>query len=276
MENEMIEAPKTVKCLNCGHEFEGNFCPQCGQSAQTKRFTMQFLFNNLLLAILSNDGGVWFTLKNLFTRPGAMIVEILNGKRKRYFSPFPMLFLALAIYILLTSITGFGNIAQNLVFEPEVLNDEYADQANVVMQIKDMFVRSFKFYWDHYTLSTLLTLPLVVVAARLCFGKTNRKRYNWAEYCVPIVYAMVLVTMYRCITSLVHVISPDVASSFKLFTIVVFAVSITVCFIKMMDMSVLKTFWRSLLALMIYYTMIFFLIMIGIVIGALIVMSRIG
>lgn len=67
---------------------------------------MKFIFQNLLTAILSNDGGVWFTLKNLFTRPSAMVVEILNGKRKRYFSPFPMLFFALTVYILLFSFTG--------------------------------------------------------------------------------------------------------------------------------------------------------------------------
>ncbi|MDY2974910.1 MAG: hypothetical protein SOR67_04085, partial [Alloprevotella sp.] len=36
------------RCLNCGTEFEGNFCPLCGQSAEVKRFTVK----NVLTATL--------------------------------------------------------------------------------------------------------------------------------------------------------------------------------------------------------------------------------
>ena len=96
----------TTKCLNCGTEFEGNFCPGCGQSAETGRFTLRFIFGNLIAAVLGRDGGVAYTLKNLFSRPGKMIVEILNGKRRKYVSPFPMLFLALSVYILIFTLTG--------------------------------------------------------------------------------------------------------------------------------------------------------------------------
>ena len=27
------------KCLSCGHEYEGNFCPNCGQKADTVRLS---------------------------------------------------------------------------------------------------------------------------------------------------------------------------------------------------------------------------------------------
>lgn len=37
MENEIrteIQSEtKTTKCLNCGTEFEGKYCPECGQDA---------------------------------------------------------------------------------------------------------------------------------------------------------------------------------------------------------------------------------------------------
>ena len=111
MEKDIIKAEnpqpvKTTKCLNCDTEFEGKFCPECGQSADTGRFTIRFIFENLLKAILSNDGGVWITLKSLFTRPGQMMVDIINGKRKSYFSPFPMLFLTLSLYVIIFTFTG--------------------------------------------------------------------------------------------------------------------------------------------------------------------------
>ena len=80
--------PRTTKCLNCGTVFEGDFCPKCGQSAKTGRFTLKFIWENLIAAIFGSYGGIWFTLKNMFTRPGKMMVEILDGKRRSYFSPF--------------------------------------------------------------------------------------------------------------------------------------------------------------------------------------------
>ena len=57
-----------MKCLNCGNEFEGKFCPECGQKADTGRFTMRFIFENLAAAIISRDGSIWFSLKSLFSR----------------------------------------------------------------------------------------------------------------------------------------------------------------------------------------------------------------
>ena len=57
MKNKTIPTNTTIKCLNCGTEFEGKFCPECGQSAKTGRFTMRFIFENLMEAILSK--GWW-------------------------------------------------------------------------------------------------------------------------------------------------------------------------------------------------------------------------
>ena len=105
-ETKLIEEKRITKCLNCDTEFEGKFCPECGQRADTGRFTVRFIFENLLKAILSNDGGVWITLKSLFTKPGQMMVDIINGKRKSYFSPFPMLFLTLSLYVVIFTFTG--------------------------------------------------------------------------------------------------------------------------------------------------------------------------
>ncbi len=265
MDNKIVTTSNTTKCLNCGNEFEGKFCPKCGQKAATGRFTMKFLMQNLLMGIFGNDGGVWFTLKKLFTHPGTMVKEILDGKRKSYFSPFPMLFCALAFYILLFTLTGtLDNTRVELQGEDFVI---CVNNTNYVLS-NHQLSRFLDAYWNHYTTSTLLTLPLLVVAARACFGKKNRKRYYWAEYCVPIVYAMVLTTLFRCLTCIVFTFAPEVALFLKLFTWVIMAVSIAFCFRKMAEMSFIKSFWRSLLTMLLYHTMILFLIIIGVIVVA--------
>lgn len=266
---------KTTHCLNCGTEFEGKFCPECGQSADTGRFTMKFIFENLLAAFISKDGGIWFTLKNLFTRPGAMIVEILNGKRRKYFSPFPMLLCSLTLYVLIFSISGshdeyreFENQLREK--ETEIIGtvnldntaeDPESDQDDEIkLETKKKFynilVDATSFYNNHYTLLYMLTLPLFVLATRRCYGKANRKRYNRAEYVIVIVYALVIVVLYRCIVSLIYLISPNLSENLGFTMPLVIATAFTVCFNKMMGFSIAKTAWRSVLATTLYFILL--------------------
>ena len=273
MENEKQTEVNTTHCLNCGTEFEGNFCPECGQSADTGRFTIKLIFENLQTAVLGKDGGVWFTLKSLFTRPGAMIVDILGGKRKRYFSPFPMLFLTLTVYILLLSITGSREYTKDLenisvetsetaksdtiVSLTELEKTELEKKESAKKESRDRLVKyvgaAFRFYNNHYTTVFILTLPLFLFATRAWYGKKNRKRYYQAEYLVAIVYSMVMVVLFRCLVSLVYLFSASASDTISNFAPLVIVAAFTACFKKMLGFSIAKTAWRSLLALVLYY-----------------------
>lgn len=278
IQTEVEAQAKTTHCLNCGTEFEGNFCPECGQNAETGRFTMRFIFENLIAAFTSKDGGVWFTLKNLFTRPGLMIVEILNGKRRKYFSPFPMLFFALTVYILLASVTGsrdeyrqaeqsYSNIEITKDGESDEQSMDYTERYN---RVRKMGSNCIKFYNNHYTVVFMLTLPLFLFAARVCFGKSNRKRYYRAEYLVAITYSMVMVVIYLWFVSLMYLISQSISDRMSSFMPFAFVVAFTVCFRKMMGFGIKKTAWRSLLTVALYYTTLGFIALISIVFGIIV------
>ncbi len=271
---------KITKCLNCGTEFEGKFCPECGQRADTKRFTIKFIFTNLLQAILSNDGGVWITLKSLFTRPGQMMIDIIDGKRKSYFSPFPMLFLTLSLYVIIFSFTG----SKKKAFESMTIDDPIeisidsatvdakADiKLNVINKFKHYVALSLKFYQNNYTACFIFTIPIYILAARLSFGRQNRRKYNWGEYCIPMVYSLVLLVLYRCLMSIVFYFSPTVADKMDDFMFVINLVVFTACFQKMMGFKMMKTVWRSFLMLVFYWILIISLIGIIGLIGILIV-----
>ena len=261
---------KTHKCLNCGTEFEGKFCPECGQSADTGRFTMRFIFENLIAAFTSKDGGIWFTLKNLFSRPGAMVVELLNGKRRSYFSPFPMLFFALTVYILLFTFTGsrgdIHEIEQKIKDSEITIESDLDEKTQMALarfnDIKKLVGKGVKIYYTRYTTVTMLTIPLFLFATRAWYGKSNRKRYYRAEYLVAIAYAMVMVVLYRCLTSLVYPLSQNVAGTMTDFIPLVTIAAFTACFRRMMGFSIAKTAWRSLLALVLYYMVLGILLLI--------------
>lgn len=252
---------KTTKCLNCGTEFEGKFCPECGQSADTGRFTMRFIFENLIAAFTSKDGGIWFTLKNMFTQPGAMVVELLNGKRRSYFSPFPMLFFVLTVYILLFTLTGSRGAIKELENEylemEQTIDPNLDEKTQMAMarfnEIQRFFGQGVKLYNTHYTAVTMLTIPLFLFVTRVWYGRNNRKRYFRAEYLVAIAYSMVMVVLYRCLTSLIYLLSQNAANTMGRFIPLVTIAAFTACFQRMLGFSIAKTAWRSLLALGLYY-----------------------
>lgn len=266
-----------MKCLNCGNEFEGKFCPECGQSADTGRFTLKFIIVNLITAILGRDGGVWFTLKNLFTRPGSMIVDILNGKRKKYFSPFPMLFFALTLYILITSFTT-GFMVQEAFRQSDTMITEDSEEFDSrSVEVYHLFKNTVSFFIDHYTLCFLLTLPLFVIAARACYGRDNRKKYYWAEYIITIVYALVIVVLFRCLTKFTYLFDHNLAMSLGfMLAPIVMVVACTACFRKMLGFSIVKTAWRSILLVLMYSLMLFILMFIGAVLFILVVLNGKG
>lgn len=80
-------------CHTCGQEFQGNYCPRCGQSARIGRYS----FKNALLLFLDVWGlgnrGMFRTLRDLLLRPGYMIRDYLSGMQMAYFPPFKLFFL---------------------------------------------------------------------------------------------------------------------------------------------------------------------------------------
>ena len=114
------------------------------------------------------------------------------------------------------------------------------------------------FYNNHYTAVTMLTIPLFLFATRAWYGKTNRKRYFRAEYLVAIAYSMVMVVLFRCLVSLVYLLSKSVSDFMSNFVPLVIVAAFTACFQKMIGFSIVKTAWRSLLALLLYYVILGF------------------
>ena len=277
-ETKLIEEKKITKCLNCDTEFEGKFCPECGQRADTGRFTVRFIFENLLKAILSNDGGVWITLKSLFTKPGQMMVDIINGKRKSYFSPFPMLFLTLSLYVIIFTFTGSKEnkydelysgdakkeikkeINKEITTEPATSSHQYSVDVELddelTENVEGLAKRCLKFYDNNYTVIFILTIPFYIFAARVCYGKKNRKRYNRGEYCIPIIYSLIIVVLYQCLTSIAFYFSDAIYDTMDDLNPLVTIAAFTACFRKMMEFDVAKMVWRSFLVHVFYYVVV--------------------
>jgi Protein of unknown function (DUF3667) len=87
-------------CKNCGVTFEGKYCNQCRQESTIARITWSEVLRQLRHATMDVDRGFFFTVHQLFFRPGATIRDYLEGKRVNYTNPF--------FYVLL--LAGFGSL----------------------------------------------------------------------------------------------------------------------------------------------------------------------
>lgn len=115
----------------------------------------------------------------------------------------------------------------------------------------------------------MLTPPIFAAGARISFGRSNRRRYYWAEYLVAITYAMVMVIFYRCLTSMAYLISESLSDRLGSFTSIAIIVAFTACFRKMMGFGIGKTLWRCVLTILLYYVILGLIIALGIAIFAI-------
>ncbi len=90
------------ECLNCHDHYTGNYCPRCGQAANTDRFSMKVAAENFAEAYGMGERGMFRTMRDLILRPGYLILDYLQGMRVSYFAPFKLFFLLFAISILVT------------------------------------------------------------------------------------------------------------------------------------------------------------------------------
>ena len=88
-----------MECLNCKTIFEGNFCPNCGQKSQTKRFTFGKIINDAFKTITNTDKGLFSNFKNLTLHPGKYINGYIEGKRINVFNPFSYALIAIGLYL---------------------------------------------------------------------------------------------------------------------------------------------------------------------------------
>jgi len=154
-----------IVCKNCNHHFEGKFCNNCGQSADTHRLDYKFLFKNLRKNFLKYfHGGIFYSAVQLFKRPGHTIREYIEGKRVKHFEPIALLLTLATLYGLLYHTFGINLFV-------DVSNNSSASETNNMNLIN-------RWFSNNYSLATLLFVPIYSIASFIVFRK---QQYNFIE-----------------------------------------------------------------------------------------------
>jgi len=237
-------------CLNCQTEFSGHFCPNCGQKASTRRYSWSYVFSKDFLSDIFNfDRGFLHTLKDLSYRPGHLINDYLQGKRKTYFNAVGFLLVVLAIEALLWS------MAHNSV--AEVMLDNIQAQvgreaaAGISLGDVESILRNQKAIF-------LLAVPLAAFFSWLIL---KRMQYNFLEHCIAIIFLLAMNTMLGFVAGLLGIlpISMDIFKVFYVpFSYVVIAFDLLLIwqFSQKADYSLGGRIWRTLLTFILVITII--------------------
>jgi Protein of unknown function (DUF3667) len=89
-------------CLNCGAALQGPFCGQCGQRVIPPYPTLREMAADAWHEFSGWDGRFARTFRRLLC-PGALTIEVLEGRRARYVSPLRLYLTASVLYFLVAA-----------------------------------------------------------------------------------------------------------------------------------------------------------------------------
>lgn len=162
-----------MNCKNCNTIVKQHFCPNCGQKASTQRFTVKSALIDVFFDnVLEVNKGLFYTIKQLFFRPGNSIRDYVQGKRINYRN---------YIELLLITITVSYFLGEYVTVQISDLlgNENMYEGANKL-------VKEFgRFSSEHTKLYMLMLIPINAVFSFLWFKKAKQ---NYMEHLVMITY----------------------------------------------------------------------------------------
>lgn len=132
-EENIVEGTQEEKitCKNCETEFEGNYCPQCGQSVKNLNRPFHFVIYDFAGTVFSFDTRFFRTLGHLLVSPGKIAHDFVEGKRARYMAPFQMYVFVSFVFFFTLSL--YTKILLKPVYEEQIqiaqnVNDSIASE----------------------------------------------------------------------------------------------------------------------------------------------------
>lgn len=109
---------KRNNCNNCGTDFKGNFCFNCGQiDLANKRLAFSNIAKDFFDNTFNIHKGFFFTFWNLIIKPSKVAKSYIQGKRKTYTNPTRYLVIALAVLATMQYWTQMDEVINNDNFE---------------------------------------------------------------------------------------------------------------------------------------------------------------
>ena len=149
-------------CKNCNKGLTGKFCSSCGFPNKLKRIDRQYVIDEIS-SVITFDKGFFYTVKELFKRPGSTIREFILEDRKRLVKPI--------VFLIICSF--FYTIAQQfLSFEADYI------KLNIDDRNTSFIIKMYDWFSKNYGYANILMAILITLWINIFFKKYN---YNYYE-----------------------------------------------------------------------------------------------
>ena len=188
------------QCQNCGDVTVHNYCPGCGEK-RFKRINIKDVVGDFLSNLITVEGPILRTIKDLSLQPGLMINDYLNGKRKIYYKPFQYYLLATTVYFLFYYL--WGNEVMSMY-------SDFGANANTTGTVEEIntFQREFNdFLNNNMRLLTFFQVPIYAWLIWLFFGRKNN--HSFTESLVISLYLSAQVLFFSVLSTLLVFINPE-------------------------------------------------------------------
>jgi len=119
--------PGNTTCANCGAELRGPYCQDCGQSAEDIRRPAWTLLTDLIGSVFVWEGKFFTTLRRLYTRPGRVARDYVDGRRQSHTAPIRIYLLISLMFFLLMSVAGVRVIGVGITPSAESVREQSAE-----------------------------------------------------------------------------------------------------------------------------------------------------
>ena len=238
-------------CTTCGTQYEGNYCPRCGQSSKIGRYS----FKNAFLLFLDVWGlgnrGMFRTIRDLILRPGYMIRDYLQGMQMAYFPPFKLFFLLIALSLLVESglnIKGANRFEESMEMFDKIEQENTQQVDEVGKQVTSDFLKQTReaTIWinNHMTIVLLVLLLLFSGPLYLFFRHCpNLPDMRFSEFFVAIIYFTDMWNIYSIIVAFL-----GISLYYESFIPILAIIPLK----QLSGYSYWRTIWKTFLALVIF------------------------
>lgn len=180
------ETMHVSRCKNCDCLLaeSHNFCPSCGQKSHLHRFSLRHLLHEFFHAFTHADKGLIFLLKGLATKPGIVVAEYIDGKRKKYFNPFTFFLLCIGFFVFMNTILKpNGEMPKpDVAILAKIPSPKGKEQYLKAMERR---ITVFNITQKNANILALTSLPLNAFFFWIFFRKRQR---NYAEFIIAMVF----------------------------------------------------------------------------------------
>lgn len=241
-----VDAPER-ECVNCGTHYRGNFCPQCGQAASTRRFVFRDMLQSVFATLVAGDNVFFRTAGALLFRPGHMVRDYLYGRRARYFKPVQMLVRLVAVFVLLSYVFDRQYSVIHVISDDIIMEHVHSETLAHAIAALSSLLSNKAIYSLLLALVSVLPFKLAFMGCKYQRPEGTMESMNIAEHYYTLVYL-------SCLNLIVSIlITPfssfdTVSTVFGALTLPLLLTFSCIIYAQIFDLKVWKAILRSLSA----------------------------